>query len=221
VQVGMSTPLDSAKRWTLENRITPSWHHSVDFATELETPTHEGEPRLWEEWLGEDGATRGRTSPLAHVDNFSLEEDLRLNYHWDTLDLTLLGKATWRRAWGDLQQVQSVNTWDWHYGFTARYTIPRVRLTVSTDVTMFQRRGYETSLMNSDDLVWNAELSRSFLHGQLVARLQAFDLLGQLNNRYHSISAQGRSETWNLCLPRYAMLTLQWRLNKTPEKKQP
>ena len=221
VQVGMSTPLDSTKRWTLENRITPSWHHSVDFATELETPTHEGEPRLWEEWLGEDGATRGRTSPLARVDNFSLEEDLRLNYHWDTLDLTLLGKATWRRAWGDLQQVQSVNTWDWHYGFTARYTIPWVRLTVSTDVTMFQRRGYETSLMNSDDLVWNAELSRSFLHGQLVARLQAFDLLGQLNNRYHSISAQGRSETWNLCLPRYAMLTLQWRLNKTPEKKQP
>jgi hypothetical protein len=76
---------------------------------------------------------------------------------------------------------------------------------------MFSKRGYYSELMNTDDLVWNAELSRSFLKDKLTLKLQAFDLLHQLSKVQYSVNAQGRTEIWNNCIPRYLMMTIGYR----------
>ena len=101
----------------------------------------------------------------------------------------------------------------------ATYTIPVLDITVASDINMFQRRGYNTAQMNTSDLVWNALLSRSLFKGKCVVKLTAFDLLHKISNKQYTVNAQGRTETWNNCLPRYAMLTLSYKFQKMPKNK--
>ena len=84
---------------------------------------------------------------------------------------------------------------------------------------MFSRRGYQSEMMNTDDLVWNAELSRSFFKEKFTLKLTAFDLLHQLSNTQYSVNAQGRTETWTNSIPRFVMLSAAYKLNHTPKKK--
>lgn len=55
-------------------------------------------------------------------------------------------------------------------------------LQFSSDLTMFTRRGYESTSMNRDDLVWNARLSKSLWKNQLTLMVDAWDILGNLSN---------------------------------------
>lgn len=89
---------------------------------------------------------------------------------------------------------------------------------MGSDMTLYARRGYYESMMNTTDWVWNAHLSRSFLKGALVAKLTGFDLLHQLTNTRYEMNAQGRSELSYNSLPRYVMLSLAWKFNANPKR---
>ena len=97
----------------------------------------------------------------------------------------------------------------------------RTGFTLATDIKMYSRRGYASSDLNTDNLVWNASISRSFMKKKFTARLEMFDILHQLTNTNIYVNAQGRSETVTNTLPRYAMLHLQWNFNtmNTSKKK--
>jgi len=80
--------------------------------------------------------------------------------------------------------------------------------------------------MNTDELVWNISLSRSFpnpfgkkVGGTLVARLEGFDLLNQLSCTQLIINGQGRQETIFNTLPRYLMFHLIYNFARTPKKR--
>ena len=98
------------------------------------------------------------------------------------------------------------------------YTIPWVKISVATDLKMFSRRGYSSSMMNTDDLVWNAELSRPLMEERMTLKLTAFDLLHQLSSKQYTVNAQGRTETWNNCIPRYVMLTMSYKFSRKPKQ---
>ena len=89
-----------------------------------------------------------------------------------------------------------LNALDFNYGLSARYTIPRINTTLSVDGTMYSRRGYGSSELNTDDFVLNASISQPFLKGKLIVRIEAFDLLHQLSSTQYTVNAQGRTETW-------------------------
>ena len=84
---------------------------------------------------------------------------------------------------------------------------------------MYSRRGYGSSAFNTDNFVVNAQLSRSFLKGKLIARIEAFDLFHQLSSTQYEVNAQGRTETWQRTLPNYVMLHLVYHFNKDPKQK--
>lgn len=90
---------------------------------------------------------------------------------------------------------------------------------ISTDLTMYTRRGYEDKMMNKDELVWNARISKRVLKGNLIFILDGFDILGNLSNVQRSINAQGRTESYYNVIPRYVMLHAIYRLNLKPKKK--
>ncbi|MBR5634436.1 MAG: hypothetical protein IKW78_04575, partial [Prevotella sp.] len=81
------------------------------------------------------------------------------------------------------------------------------------------RRGYQQREMNTTDWVWNAQLTRSFLKGKLLAKLKGFDILHQLSNTRYVMNEQGRTESWHNGIPRYVMLSLSWRFNVMPKQK--
>ena len=90
---------------------------------------------------------------------------------------------------------------------------------MTTDLDHYLHRGYHTSAMNTNELVWNTSLTKSILKGKLLFSLYAYDILGQISNHTYRLDAQGRTETWTNTIPRYAMLNISWRFNKNPKKR--
>ena len=92
-------------------------------------------------------------------------------------------------------------------------------LQLSTDLTMYSRRGYSEPSMNTNELVWNARLAKRLMKGNLIVMFDGFDLLGNLSNVRRSINAQGRTETFYNVIPSYGLLHISYKLNKEPKKK--
>ena len=118
-----------------------------------------------------------------------------------------------------MRDFTTLNAFDYHYGLSARYTLPRLNTTLSADANMYSRRGYGSSTLNTDDFVVNASISQPFLKGKLIARIEAFDLFHQLSSTQYEVNAQGRTETWYRSLPHYVMAHLVYHWNKNPKKK--
>ena len=83
---------------------------------------------------------------------------------------------------------------------------------LSTDLTMYSRRGYIEDSMNTNELVWNARLTKRMIKGKLLIQLDAFDILGNLTNVRRTINAQGKTETFSNIIPSYCLLHLTWSL---------
>ena len=208
VNFGYERPFGKQRLFNIENNVSASYVHSVDFEL-IQSATAGMQVELQDEL----------TSSYSKVNTTNLSEELRLKYQKDALSLSIGGQVDWRHSKGTSENFQTINAWDYNYGVTAKYTIPVVKVDVATDLKMFSRRGYNSSMMNTDDLVWNASLSRAFIKGKLTAKLMAFDILHQLSSTQYSVNAQGRTETWHNCIPRYALLTLSYKFQKMPKNK--
>lgn len=205
VNCGWQRPLDEAKRFRIDLYCKTEYLRSVDFATVTTQPAAGDNSMLLE-------------SPLSKVDNVNIISHAKLTYKSGDFAAGINGKITSRHTRGRLDIVKSVDANDFQYGMNATYTIPLLKLTVATDLTMFSRRGYETSMMNTDELVWNAQLTRSFCKGALTAKVLAYDLLQNLSSKRYDINAQGRTETWYNYIPRYVMCSLAYKFNRKPKQ---
>ena len=116
-----------------------------------------------------------------------------------------------------MKGFSDINSINYHVGLNATINIPW-GFQLTTDLTMYGRRGYQMAEMNRTEWVWNAQLTHTFMKGKLIAKLQAFDLLHQLSTTHYAVNEQGRTESWHYSIPRYAMLSLIWRFNKHPKK---
>ena len=154
------------------------------------------------------------------VNTLNLNEEVSLRYQLGAHSIGVKGKVAWSNITSDRENFTNMNVADFNYGLTALLQLPW-KLQFSTDLTLYSRRGYESSSMNTDDLVWNARLSRTFLGGRLTCFVDGFDLLGNLSNVYRTVNAQGRTETRYNVVPRYAMFHVVYRLNKQPKKQNP
>lgn len=192
-------PLDSAKHLTLQQRADIEYTHSVDF------------PVLYI-------VSQTQEQPKSVVHNWTLHEKLGLEYQRDKLTFGISGEVNWRRSTSTRENFENISAFDYNYGGHLRYTIPWLKLYIGTDIRMFSRRSYQSEMMNTDDLVWNAELSRTLFKEKLTFKLTAFDLLHQLSSKQYSVNAQGRTEYWNNCIPRYVMLSIAYKIAQTPKQ---
>jgi hypothetical protein len=74
--------------------------------------------------------------------------------------------------------------------------------------------GYNDNAMNTNELVWNAQVSQSFLKGKpLTVSLQFYDILHNQSNFSRTITAMQRSDTQYNNINSYAMLHVIYRMN--------
>ena len=216
-----SMPLDKKRQLMLDNYLHGDYTRNVDIAATVS-----------------DGSPVGS---LTHVNNYYLENRLTLNYTLGNLTLGLPTYVEYRHTDNREGTITPINAVNFQYGLTANYNFKRTDdaspqsgglrgalqgLGLATDIKMYSRRGYGDRSMNSNDLVWNASISRSFPNpfgkraaGTLVARLEGFDILHQLSSTSIVINGQGRTETIRNTLPRYVMLHLTYNWQKVPKKK--
>ena len=154
------------------------------------------------------------SSDISKVNTLQLGCETRLNYRLNAFSFDLLAKLDAQYSRSKLIGFQRIKVYDYQYGADVRYTVPGIKVSVASDLTMYSRRGYESKEMNSNHLVWNMILSRAFAKGLIITKMEAFDLFHQLSNKQYSVNAQGRTESWYNSIPRYFMFSVAITLNK-------
>ena len=196
MRVGYTRTIDKAEKVTIDNQMSFNYNHNVDMAMV-------------------EGYTESQRSI---VNNWQMGDVLKLNYRPnDNYEFSLHGGGNYYLIHSKRDVFTNIHAGDYNIGMNGQITLPW-KFQITTDLTMFARRGYQQHEMNTTNWIWNAQLTRSVIKGKLLARLQGFDILHQLSNTQYLMNAQGRTETWRTSIPRYVMFSLSWRFNVNPRK---
>ncbi len=145
--------------------------------------------------------------------NTTWRERLSFSYRNDWLELSLDGTLNYNHAKNKLQPNSNLDTWQFSYGPSMTLTAPW-GTSLNSSLSISSRRGYNDSSMNTDELVWNAQLSQGFLKGKpLTVMLQFYDILRQQSTFSRAISATSRTDTEYNAINSYAMLHVVYRMN--------
>ncbi len=143
----------------------------------------------------------------------NLSERLSASYRNDWMEFELTGSVRYNHARNELQTNSNLDTWQFSYGFNTNVTLPW-GTRIATDLNMNSRRGYNDASLNTNELLWNAQISQSFLTGKpLTVSLQFYDLLHQQSNFSRTINAMQRSDVEYNAITNYAMLHVIYRMN--------
>jgi hypothetical protein len=145
--------------------------------------------------------------------SYNINERLNFSFRNDWLEVTLDGNVNYQHTRNELQPNANLDTWEFRYGGQVLLRLPS-GFEISTNMREHSRRGYNDPSMNTNELIWNGQISKSFLKSKtLVVALNFYDLLRQQSNFEQWVSATGRGETRYNSINSYAMLHVRYRLN--------
>lgn len=214
------------KVWTLSSFTNFSFNHDVGYVSRVSGVGHTR--RLVAAYL-QSTAIRSQHNTAYYNNVFSsanaeknvnktlsMGEHLRLNYRASFFDAGFIGMLNYQHSRNSIQTSSNLNTWQFSYGAEANFNAPW-GMSLSTDIRMSSRRGYSVSSMNTNELLWNAQLSQSFLKKKnLTLSVQFYDILQQQSNISRVLNAQMRSDSWNNAINSYFMVHLIYKLNIFP-----
>ena len=185
-----NTALDSAAYFNVNTFTNLSYNHNVGFVSRL-----------------------GQESQKSATNSLGIGERLSGSYRNDWLEIELNGSINYQRSRNDLQPNNDLDTYTFSYGGMVGVTAPW-GTSLTTNLGMQSRRGYNDASMNTNELIWNAQISQSFLTGKaLTVSLQLYDILHQQSTVSRTISAMQRSDTEYNAITSYGMLHVIYRLN--------
>ncbi len=188
------SPFGKKKNFTLSNDISGTFNRSADLI----------------------GVSERMNLNIVHRN--SLNERLNLSYKISDYEIKAFAQVNYSHFTGDEANFVPFNTTELSYGLIGVLKLP-ANFGLSTDFTIYSRRGYADDALNTNNYVWNGRITYTMLKGKLIAAIDAYDILHDLSNVFYAVNAQGRTETFRTVLPRYAMLTLQWRFSSADKKK--
>ena len=183
--------LDTLNRWDISGSMQGGYDHHVGYVNLNRT------------------AVPDRN--VTHTYNLSPNVSLSFRNSW--LNLSLNGSTTYAHTENRLQASNNLTTWNFSYGANTRITFPW-GTDLSTDIHMYSKRGYSDKTLNTNELIWNAQLSHSFLRGKkLTVMLQWYDILHEQTNFSRQVNANGWTDREVNSLTTYAMLHVSYRMN--------
>ncbi len=143
----------------------------------------------------------------------TLSQRLGSSFRNDWLEFEINGGLTYNIVKNKLQPQSNLDTWAFNYGFNTTMQAPW-GMQFTTSLNMSSRRGYSDASLNTNELIWNAQISQSFLQGKpLSIMLQFYDILQQQSNLSRTINAMSRTDTEYNSINSYIMLHAVYRLN--------
>ena len=191
--MGMSfnVALDTLNSWDISGGLNGSYSHQVGYVNLNRTA------------IAERNVTH----------TYNLSPDVSLSFRNSWLYVSLNCRATYAHTENRLQASNNLTTWNYNYGGNTRITFPWGS-SLSTDFHCFSRRGYDDETLNTNELLWNAQLSHSFLKGKvLTVMLQWYDILREQTNFTRTVNANGWRDQEVNAITSYAMLHVSYRLN--------
>lgn len=189
--VFFNTSIDSLGTWYANTDTHSSFDNSVSYLT-LDRST---------------GVQKNRTRTLM------IDEKLGFGYRNEWLEAEINGSVTYTHGRNMLQSQSDLDTWQFSYGGNLTINAPW-GTALSTNISQQSRRGYNDASMNTNELIWNAQLSQSFLKGKpLTVSIQFYDLLHQQSNFSRTLNSIQRRDTWYNNINSYAMLHVIYKFN--------
>ena len=143
----------------------------------------------------------------------NINERLTASYRNNWLEVSLDGQLNYQHSRNELQPSADLDTWQFNYGGQFLVRLP-LDFEVSMNLHERSRRGYNDASMNTNELLWNGQISKPFLKSKsLIVALNFYDLLRQQSNYERWVNATGRSDTRYNSINSYAMLHVRYRLN--------
>jgi len=147
------------------------------------------------------------------TNSLGVSERLAASYRNDWLEVELNGSLNYTRSRNKLQENSNLDTWQFSYGGMIGVTAPW-GTSLTTNMNMQSRRGYSDASMNTNELIWNAQVAQSFLRGKtLTVSLQLYDILRQQSTVSRTLTAMMSSDTDYNSITSYGMLHVIYRLN--------
>ncbi len=162
---------------------------------------------------------RQSNSVKSKAKTLNLSERLAFNYRADNFDVSLNGYVRYSNSKTNVQPDNDMNVFDFSYGPSVNYTFPWYNIKLSTNLSMSSRRGYSNPDANTDELLWNAQLSASFLaRNALTFSVQIYDILQQQSNISRTVTALSRRDSETNAIYNYIMFNVSYKFNSTGGK---
>ena len=150
--------------------------------------------------------------------NLSLGERMSITLRLNNFDIRANGNITWSKIRNELVATGNQSTFSFGYGLSSTGNFNN-GFGFSTDIQMSSRRGYSSAAMNTNELIWNAQISYKFLaQKRATISLQAHDILNRRSNISRSISATSRSDRETTGIYSYVMAHFIYRFNLFGDK---
>lgn len=153
------------------------------------------------------------TQDKSKTNIYNVSENLGFDFRKDWFEMGINGSFTYRSSKNSVLTTGNMNTWDFSYGADLNLIFDN-GLSITTDISESSRRGYASNSMNTNELLWNAAISKSFLKGNaLTVSFQWNDILQNQSNISRSIDAYQRSDSEYNAIYSYGMVRLIYKLN--------
>ena len=156
--------------------------------------------------------TQTRVEQKNTTTNLNLNERLRASFRNDWLEVGLNGTVGYTIERDRLTPSNNQKPYTFSYGGFTNITAPW-NMSLSTNLSNQSRRGYRDNSMNRNELIWNAQISQTFLKGDATLSLEFYDILHQQSNITRSLTSSGRSVYEYNGVNSYCMLRFIYRLN--------
>lgn len=188
--VTFNTAIDSAAHWNIGTDTRVRYNNYVSYVAQAKADAQKNTTRTT-----------------------NLNQRLNLSFRNDWLEVTLDGNVNYQHSRNELQPTADLDTWRFSYGGQIMLRLP-MNFEISTNLHENSRRGYNDPSSNTNELIWNGQISKAFLRSKtLVVALNFYDLLCQQSNYERWVNANGRSDTRYNSINSYAMLHVRYRLN--------
>lgn len=232
-----NTSLDTLGRWNINTMTSFNYRNNVNYVT-LQQRDEWGNRKYkmystGKEYyvdnrnniIGADGQPTGEvvkgqkygvydnTPTKNYTRSTSINERLGISYRNQWIEVELNGNVTYDINRNKLNPESNLDTWKIEYGTDINLNSPW-GTGLSTSLHMFSHRGYSNAAANTNELIWNVQISQSVLKQRnLTFSLQAYDILHQRSSFSRTIDAERRSDSWSNAINCYGMLHVIFRFN--------
>ncbi len=187
---GFNTSLDKNNYFTFDNFTSLNYNHRVSYL----------DPKQY-------------TQEKSKTNTFGISEDISFGFRKDWFEISLNGDVNYNTSRNSVLTTGNLNTWDFSYGADMNLNFNN-GISFSTDISENSRRGYASSSMNTNELIWNAQVSKSFLKGNaLTVSLQWNDILQKRSNISRAIDSYRSSDSRYNAIYSYGMVHVIYKLN--------
>lgn len=145
--------------------------------------------------------------------NLNVGENIKASYRGEWYEIGLKGRGKYQHARASVQDNANMDTWNFSYGGNLSFNF-KFGLNLYTEIQMNSRRGYNDASMNTDELVWNAQISQSFLRNRAASlSIDFYDILRNQTNISRQLTATQRTDSWNNSINSFFMVRFTYQLN--------